>query len=758
MKRIYSLFLAAALCFSLLTVAQSAELTDIPAEAAYADAVQWAVEQELLTVDKNGAFNPRAVCTRGQILELLWHQMGEPIPSLDRNRFLDVTPAMSCYNGVLWAYSKDITAGYSEDTFGTDDPCTHAQLITFLWRADGMPAVPNMGKLAVRYAGTYYADALKWAEYMGMLSTDEDSFAPSAAVTCAELAQYLYMKSMPLLIEEEAMSAAGQLAITVQPQSAESVGGMVTFTLQASGGKAPYSYAWESKSGTGTWFRVYDTSSNTLTKFPAASMITSGLYFRCTVIDAAGAKVTSDEVKVLSPGESYSSPSGTVEGSTVSNTPLTVSSQPADVRASAGNAVTFKVEISGGKAPYTYKWESKTNSTDWTRVYDSASNTLTKYPTLDMMKSGLRFRCTVTDSAGSAIISREAAVTVSDTESGGAQSTDAALRIFESPSDFVCKAGDPIQLSVGASCSDPEEYPLSYQWEIKVGSSDWKNVSGSTQLFFYEFIPTQSQLDQGLQVRCSVRTRSGAHRATSEAARITESGVSAKGTLQIVTQPQSTLSTNFSPGDPVSFTVEVSGGTAPYSYQWYLTDAIYFIDNIHGYIEITETPGGWATGYTSPRLTVPYAADMQETNMTFCCVITDAMCNTVVSQSAGFSDGHTGPIIMEQSRGDAFYPKLYDIVDETTTSDFRIEVAGGRAPYTYQWQYRPEGWADYIDFGPAESNWAWDYDTDTLTVIARPDFPFSDPSYYQSPLYRCKVTDADGKVTFSKAEYTLIYD
>jgi hypothetical protein len=79
-------------------------------------------------------------------------------------------------------------------------------------------------------------------------------------------------------------------------------------------------------------------------------------------------------------------------------------------------------------------------------------------------------------------------------------------------------------------------------------------------------------------------------------------------------------------------------------------------------------------------------------------------------------------------------------------------------PYSYQWQYRPEGRSEWINFSKAESSWAWNYNTNELTVLARPDFSFSDPSYYQSPAYRCKVTDAAGNYMYSQTAESIIYD
>jgi hypothetical protein len=218
------------------------------------------------------------------------------------------------------------------------------------------------------------------------------------------------------------------------------------------------------------------------------------------------------------------------------------------------------------------------------------------------------------------------------------------------------------------------------------------------------------------------------------------------------------LAANCSEGEVVSYSVEVGGGTAPYRYQWQLLSTYEVIENNGGFADMEETPGGWATGYTSSQLNVPYAADMWRDNMRFCCVITDAKGNSVVSKAVGFSDGYVGPYIIKDPSGVAYYPKWYDEVDDTTTSEFSVEVVFGVKPYSYQWQYRPVGQSEFIDFTAAERDWAWDYNTDTLTVLARPDFPFPDPSYYQSPVYRCRISDAAGNEIYTRTVETTIYD
>ena len=511
-----------------------------------------------------------------------------------------------------------------------------------------MPSTPVASDLANAYSGTYYADTLAWVEHIGILPLSSDGFIPHAPAFRAAIANYLYLKSMPCMNEDTPLAAAGQLTISRQPQSMEPSGGMVT----------------------------------------------------------------------------------------------------------------FKVEASGGQAPYTYTWEIKSNSTSWMRVYDSTSNTLTKYPTLDMIQSGLRFRCTIKDAAGNTVVSDEATVSSADTTS--AESTDSLhpgvsnkpMYICSNLSDQSCRAGDMLKLSFNAGGGEP---PFRYLWEYRTGSSAWRKFDGGSLKEATHYTPTQQELDDGLQIRVRAYDQDG-WELSSRIASIRELDTPADGTLKIVSQPENTVASNYSEGALISYSVEVSGGTAPYQYQWQLLSTAEIVENNCGFTCITETPGGWATGYNSAQLHVPYLADMQKDNMKFCCVITDANGNSVVTKPVGFADGYVGPYITEDPRSTLYYPKLYDEVNETTTSEFSVEVIGGVLPYTYQWQYRPDGQSEFIDFTGAESSWAWDYNTENLTVLTFPDTPFAIPGYYRSPFYRCKITDAAGNYMYSQTAASIIYN
>ena len=107
---------------------------DVAKGSYYYDAVLWAVENGITKGTSATTFSPDATCTRGQIVTFLWRS--QKSPSADSvNPFADVAADAYYADAVLWAVKEDITNGTSSTTFSPDADCTRAQIVTFLWRA-----------------------------------------------------------------------------------------------------------------------------------------------------------------------------------------------------------------------------------------------------------------------------------------------------------------------------------------------------------------------------------------------------------------------------------------------------------------------------------------------------------------------------------------------------------------------------------------------------------------------------------------------
>ena len=107
--------------------------TDVPVGSYYYDAVLWAVENGITKGTSETRFSPNDTCTRAQIVSFLWRSEKTPAAS-SRNPFADVKSSAYYADAVLWAVENDITKGTTSTTFSPDADCTRAQIVTFLWR------------------------------------------------------------------------------------------------------------------------------------------------------------------------------------------------------------------------------------------------------------------------------------------------------------------------------------------------------------------------------------------------------------------------------------------------------------------------------------------------------------------------------------------------------------------------------------------------------------------------------------------------
>ena len=107
--------------------------TDVPAGSYYYDAVLWAVENDITKGTSDTTFSPNMTCTRAQIVAFLWRSEKSPAAGTD-NPFADVKSAAYYADAVLWAVKENITRGTTNTTFSPNADCTRAQIVTFLWR------------------------------------------------------------------------------------------------------------------------------------------------------------------------------------------------------------------------------------------------------------------------------------------------------------------------------------------------------------------------------------------------------------------------------------------------------------------------------------------------------------------------------------------------------------------------------------------------------------------------------------------------
>ena len=165
---------------------------DVPNSAYYADAVKWAVAQGITNGKGSGLFGSNDACTRAQIVTFLWRAAGSPAPKMAFNPFSDVSPDAYYYQAVLWAVENGITGGMGNGRFSPEGTCTRGQSVTFLYRAAGAPAVSGSSFQDVP-ASSYCADAVAWAVKNGITQgTGAGAFSPNGGCTRAQIVTFLY--------------------------------------------------------------------------------------------------------------------------------------------------------------------------------------------------------------------------------------------------------------------------------------------------------------------------------------------------------------------------------------------------------------------------------------------------------------------------------------------------------------------------------------------------------------------------------------
>ena len=164
---------------------------DVPNDAYYFEAVKWAAENGITGGIGNGLFGPNQPCTRAQIVTFLWRAAGSPEPK-SMSSFSDVSADSYYAKAVAWAVENGITTGTGDGKFSPDATCTRAQSVTFLFRAIGK-LVDSKAEFSDVLTDSYYANAVAWAVENGVTNGIGDGlFGPDNSCTRAQIVTFLY--------------------------------------------------------------------------------------------------------------------------------------------------------------------------------------------------------------------------------------------------------------------------------------------------------------------------------------------------------------------------------------------------------------------------------------------------------------------------------------------------------------------------------------------------------------------------------------
>ena len=197
-KQFLSLLLALCMAASLLAIPGFAQgrFADVAADAYYAEAVNWAVEKAVTAGTSAATFSPDDTCTRAQMVTFLWRTAGSPAPAHSGSAFMDVARGSYYEKAVIWAAENNITSGTAPFTFSPNNTVTRAEAVTFLWRLAGEARLVKTMPFTDVNNLAFYTNAVLWALQQGITSgTTATTFSPDDPCTRAQIVTFLHRYS-----------------------------------------------------------------------------------------------------------------------------------------------------------------------------------------------------------------------------------------------------------------------------------------------------------------------------------------------------------------------------------------------------------------------------------------------------------------------------------------------------------------------------------------------------------------------------------
>ena len=171
---------------------ETLDFADVPTDAYYYEAVKWAAKKGITGGIGNGLFGPNQPCTRAQIVTFLWRAAGSPEPKGTAAGMTDVVSGSYYEKAVAWAIENGVTTGTTATTFSPDATCTRAQAVTFLARALNAKAA-GKAEFSDVPANSYFAEAVAWAAANGVTEgVGNGMFAPDNDCTRGQIVTFLY--------------------------------------------------------------------------------------------------------------------------------------------------------------------------------------------------------------------------------------------------------------------------------------------------------------------------------------------------------------------------------------------------------------------------------------------------------------------------------------------------------------------------------------------------------------------------------------
>ena len=171
---------------------ETSPFADVETNAYYYEAVKWAADKGITGGIGNSLFGPNQPCTRAQIVTFLWRAAGSPEPKGTAAGMTDVVSGSYYEKAVAWAIENGVTTGTTASTFSPNATCTRAQAVTFLARALSAKAT-SAAEFSDVPANSYFAEAVAWAAANSVTEgVGNGLFAPHNNCTRAQIVTFLY--------------------------------------------------------------------------------------------------------------------------------------------------------------------------------------------------------------------------------------------------------------------------------------------------------------------------------------------------------------------------------------------------------------------------------------------------------------------------------------------------------------------------------------------------------------------------------------
>lgn len=199
-KRQLSVVLSLVMLLSILAVpayAAESAFADVAVNAYYADAVAWALKNNITSGTSATTFSPDTTCTKAQIITFIWRANGSPEPDLEKinavehNPFPDLNGTEYYFKAAQWAFTKGMVAGGMN--FNGNEPCSRSLAVLYLWEVEGEPVPNTQASFTDIIRALHSLDAISWAVEAGITSgTSATTFSPDATCTRGQIVTFLY--------------------------------------------------------------------------------------------------------------------------------------------------------------------------------------------------------------------------------------------------------------------------------------------------------------------------------------------------------------------------------------------------------------------------------------------------------------------------------------------------------------------------------------------------------------------------------------